>query len=132
MAIFSPADARRAVERGFDDTVGFLADLVRVPSLLGGEEPAQQLVEARLGDLGLEIQSVVPDPEQLAERPDSGIPLMSYEGRRSLIGTLGEGGGRSLVLNGHVDVVSAEPLDRWSRSAPRSPAGACTAAAHAT
>ena len=39
MAIFSPADARRAVERGFDDAVGFLADLVRVRSLLGAEEP---------------------------------------------------------------------------------------------
>jgi acetylornithine deacetylase len=114
MAIFSSADARRAVERGFDDAVGFLADLVRVPSLLGEEEPAQQLVEARLRDLGFEVESVVPDPEQLAERPDSGIPLIPYEGRRSLVGTLGEGS-RSLVLNGHVDVVSAEPVDRWTK-----------------
>ena len=114
MAIFSSADARRAVERGFDDAVGFLADLVRVPSLLGEEEPAQQLVEARLRRLGFEIESVVPDPERLAERPDSGIPLMAYEGRRSLVGTMGEGGS-SLLLNGHVDVVSAEPLDRWTK-----------------
>ena len=115
MAIFSPADARRAVEHGFDDAVGFLADLVRVRSLLGAEEPAQQLVEERLRDLGFAVESVVPDPERLAERPDSGIPLMSYEGRRSLVGTIGEGGGRSLVLNGHVDVVSAEPIDRWTK-----------------
>ena len=115
MAIFSPVDARRAVERGFDDAVGFLADLVRVPSLLGEEEPAQVLVEARLRELGFEIESVVPDPKQLAERPDSGIPLIPYEGRRSLVGTIGAEGGRSLVLNGHVDVVSAEPLDRWTK-----------------
>ena len=115
MAIFSPADARRAVERGFDDAVGFLAELVRVRSLLGAEEPAQQLVEERLRDLGFAVESVVPDPERLAERPDSGIPLMSYEGRRSLVGTIGEDSGRSLVLNGHVDVVSAEPLDRWTK-----------------
>ncbi len=114
MAIFSSADARRAVEHGFDDSVGFLADLVRVPSLLGEEEPAQQLVEARLRELGFEVESIVPDPERLAERSDSGIPLMSYEGRRSLVGTIGEGG-RSLLLNGHVDVVSAEPLDRWTK-----------------
>jgi acetylornithine deacetylase len=115
VAIFSSADSRRAVDRGFDDTVAFLADLVRVPSLLGEEEPAQQLVEARLRDLGFEVKSVVPDPERLAERPDSGIPLMSYEGRRSLVGTLGESSGGSLLLNGHVDVVSAEPLDRWTK-----------------
>jgi len=112
--IFSSADARRAVERGFDDAVGFLADLVRIPSLLGEEEPAQQLVEARLRRLGFEVESVVPDPERLSERPDSGIPLMSYEGRRSLVGTMGEGGS-SLLFNGHVDVVSAEPLDRWTK-----------------
>ena len=115
MAIFSSADARRAVERGFDDSVRFLTDLVGVPSLLGEEEPAQQLVEARLGELGFEVESVVPDPARLAERPDSGIPLEPYEGRRSLVGAIGEGGGRSLVLNGHVDVVSAEPVDRWTK-----------------
>jgi acetylornithine deacetylase len=115
VAIFSPADARRAVEGGFDETVGFLADLVRVPSLLGEEEPAQQLVEERLRGLGFDVRSVQPDPARLAERPDSGIPLMAYEGRRSIVATLGEGEGRSLLLNGHVDVVSAEPLDRWTR-----------------
>jgi acetylornithine deacetylase len=114
MAIFSPADARRAVERGFDDAVDFLAELVRVPSLLGEEEPAQRLVEARMRELGFDVESVVPDSELLSERLDSGIPLMPYEGRRSLGGTIGDGG-RSLLLNGHVDVVSAEPVDRWTK-----------------
>jgi len=70
VAIFSPADARRAVERGLDDSVRFLADLVRVPSLLGEEEPAQQRVEERLRDLGFAVESVVPDPKRLAERSD--------------------------------------------------------------
>ena len=115
MAIFSPADARRHVERGFDHTVSFLADLVRVPSLLGEEEPAQQLVESRLRELGFDVRSVEPNPALFAERPDSGLPLIPYEGRRSLVGTLGAEGGGSLLLNGHVDVVSAEPLDRWSK-----------------
>jgi acetylornithine deacetylase len=115
MAIFSSVDARRAVERGFDDTIAFLAELVRVPSLLGKEEPAQQVVETRLRELGFVTRSIVPDPGRLAERPDSGIPLISYEGRRSVVGTLGDGSGRSLVLNGHVDVVSPEPVERWSK-----------------
>jgi acetylornithine deacetylase len=114
VAIFSASGARRAVERGYDDAIGFLAELVRVPSLLGEEEPAQQLVEARLHELGFDVESVVPDPERLAERPDSGIPLVPYDGRRSLVATVG-GEGRSLLLNGHVDVVSAEPVDRWTK-----------------
>jgi acetylornithine deacetylase len=61
------------------------------------------------------VRSVVPDAEELAKRPDSGIPLLGYEGRRSLVGTLAGGDGRSLLLNGHVDVVSPEPLSHWTR-----------------
>ncbi len=61
------------------------------------------------------MRSVEPDPAALAERADSGIPLLPYEGRRSLVGTLQGGRGRSLLLNGHVDVVSAEPLRYWTQ-----------------
>jgi acetylornithine deacetylase len=106
---------RGAVERGFADTVAFLQELVGVPSLLGNEEPAQQLVEKRLRDLGFEVRSIEPSAERLASHPDSGIPLVSYEGRRCLVGTLAGGPGRSLLLNGHVDVVSEAPVERWTR-----------------
>jgi acetylornithine deacetylase len=115
MAIFSSTEARTAVERALPETISFLQELVRVPSLLGNEEPAQRLVEARLRDLGFAVQSVELDADALATHPDSGLPLLSYEGRRCLVGTLGEGSGPSLLLNGHVDVVSAEPLERWTK-----------------
>ena len=92
-----------------------LRELVRVPSTLGNEEPAQTLVETQLRELGFDVRSVVPDAARLAERPDSGLPLLPYDGRRSLVGTLAGGEGRSLLLNGHVDVVSAEPLAHWTR-----------------
>ena len=87
-----------------------------MPSLLGNEEPAQALVEARLEELGFEVRSIEPDADELALRPDSGIPLLPYDGRRCLVGTLAGGGGRSLLFNGHVDVVSEEPADRWTRA----------------
>jgi acetylornithine deacetylase len=109
------SEARRAVERGFPDAIAFLRELVRVPSLLGNEEPAQRLVEDRLSELGFAVRSLEPDAERLAQRPDSGIPLVSYEGRRCLVGTLAGGSGRSLLLNGHVDVVSEAPVERWAR-----------------
>jgi acetylornithine deacetylase len=114
MAILSSAEARSAVERVLPDTISFLQELVRVPSLLGNEEPAQALVEARLEELGFEVRSVEPDAAALAARPDSGIPLLPYHGRRCLVGTLAGGSGRSLLFNGHVDVVSEEPADRWT------------------
>jgi acetylornithine deacetylase len=115
MAIFSSSEARQAVERALPDTIAFLQELVRVTSLLGNEEPAQSLVEERLRGLGFEVVSVEPDPAELARHPGSGIPLLSYEGRRNLVATLAGGGGRSLLLNGHVDVVSEEPADRWTK-----------------
>jgi acetylornithine deacetylase len=115
MAIFSSAEARSAVERALPDTISFLQELVRVPSVLGNEEPAQALVEARLQALGFDVRSIEPDAAALAGRADSGIPLLPYEGRRCLVGTLAGGSGRSLLFNGHVDVVSEEPADRWTK-----------------
>jgi acetylornithine deacetylase len=103
-----------AVERGLPAAVSFLQALVRVPSLLGQEEPAQRLVEERLLELGFEVRSLEPDAPRLADHEDAGIPLIPYAGRRCLIGTLAGRGGRSLLLNGHVDVVSEEPADRWT------------------
>ena len=108
------AEVRQAVQRGLPATVDFLRTLVREPSTLGNEEGAQALVEERLQKLGFDVRSLQPDPDVLAQRPESGLPLLPYPGRRCLVGTLGEGR-RSLLLNGHVDVVSAEPVDRWTR-----------------
>ncbi len=115
MAGVSSADARRAVENALPETVSFLQELVRVPSLLGNEEPAQELVEQRLKELGFDVRSVEPSAGELANHPDSGIPLLPYEGRRCLVGTI-DGKGRSLLFNGHVDVVSEEPTDRWTKA----------------
>jgi acetylornithine deacetylase len=115
MAIFSSSDARRAVDAAFPQTISFLQELVRVPSLLGDEEPAQAVVEERLRELGFEVRSVVPDPSELAAHADSGLPLLDYEGRRCLVGTMEGGAGASLLFNGHVDVVSEEPADRWTK-----------------
>lgn len=38
----------------------------------------------------------------------------AYEGRPNVVAKLsGNGKGRSLILNGHVDVVSPEPVEHW-------------------
>ena len=111
----SSVSIRRAVEHAFPDTVAFLQELVRVPSLLGNEEPAQRLVEEHLRDLGFAVRSIEPSAERLAEHPESGIPLHAYDGRRCLLATLAGGHGRSLLLNGHVDVVSEAPAEQWTK-----------------
>jgi len=47
---------------------------------------------------------------------DSGyMGKLNYKGRPDVVGILkGTGGGRSLILNGHVDTVTVEPRDQWT------------------
>ena len=84
--------------------------------MLGAEEGAQRLVEERLRRLGFEVERIEPDAQAAAADPLAGRPLLSYEGRTCVAGRLrGGGGGRSLHLNGHVDVVPVEAEERWTR-----------------
>ena len=40
---------------------------------------------------------------------------LGFAGRPQLAATFpGAGGGRSLILNGHIDVVTPDPVDRWA------------------
>src|SRR5579875_2850406 len=93
---------------GFDTTARSPGDPPRQEAQL------QRHLAARLERAGAEIDLFEPDAEAM-----SGWPLvppgLDFKGRPQLIATLrGTGGGRSLLFNGHIDVVSAEPLERWS------------------
>ena len=87
----------------------FLKDLIRVPSVHGQESGVQLLVREYFEDLGRHVTEV-PMDEELREDPeytlaDTEVP---YEGRNNLVIDLGgNGGGRSLILNTHSDVVPA-------------------------
>ncbi len=105
---------RRAVERRRGELLELAAELVRRPSMLGDEEPAQALVERYLGEAGFAVGRVVPNAEAALAAPEAGYPFCSYEGRSSVVARLpGRGGGRSLHLSGHVDVVPVERPDLW-------------------
>jgi acetylornithine deacetylase len=105
---------RREVANRRDDLFDLAAQLVRIPTLLGAEEEAQCLIHERLQDAGFDVQRVEPDAEAALADPRAGYPSLSYEGRSSVVAHLrGSGGGRSLHLNGHVDVVPVEHPERW-------------------
>jgi len=88
--------------------------LVRERSLLGEEEGAQRIVEDRLRRLGFAVERV---PVELPEADDGTWgypPLDSYAGRTCVAGRIaGGGGGRSMHLSGHVDVVPVEAPETW-------------------
>jgi acetylornithine deacetylase len=98
-----------------DQLLELLRALVAQQSVLGNEEPVQRIVEARLRELGFETQRVEIDAEAALADPYAGQPLLSYDGRSSLVGRLsGRGGGRSMHLSGHIDVVPVEHPELWT------------------
>jgi len=106
---------RDAVAARADDLHELVSALVRQRSILGEEEGAQRIVEARLRGLGFAVERVQPDAREAAADLHAGLPPLSYEGRTCVAGRLpGRSGGRSLHLSGHVDVVPVESFDRWT------------------
>ncbi|MDX6438210.1 MAG: acetylornithine deacetylase, partial [Gaiellaceae bacterium] len=78
------------------------------------EGPLQAWVAERLAAIGAEVDHWEPDPAQFVGHPMM-PPWHHWAGRPLTVGTVrGSGGGRSLVINGHIDVVSAGEETRWA------------------
>ncbi|HEX5782727.1 MAG TPA: M20/M25/M40 family metallo-hydrolase [Solirubrobacteraceae bacterium] len=77
------------------------------------EAALQQRLADRLSAHGAEIDLWEPAPEDVAGHPLS-VDGIGFDGRPQLAARLrGTGGGRSLLLNGHIDVVPAAREDGW-------------------
>lgn len=93
--------------------------LVKIPSISGTsfEGDVQDIVEEELRKLdAIEIKKWEPKLSELSKYPLCPIRKdgWNYDGRPNVVGVLrGTGGGKSLILNGHADVVSAEPVGEW-------------------
>ena len=114
----------RAVLDAIDARRGELVELAA--SLIAYDTTAR--VAAGSGARGRELQEFLAADSRArgADRPvgarrgrdrrrASGAAGPRFDGRPQLAARFnGTGGGRSLLLNGHIDVVSPEPLDRWT------------------
>ena len=93
-----------------------LGRLVEAPTTLGNEEPGQALMEEALRDLlALEPIDVPLDAELLRTHPLAAPFTWDVSGKRNVVAdwpAVGSGG-RSLVLNGHVDVVGPASTRLW-------------------
>jgi len=131
-----------------DELRALVEDLLRFDTTGGNERRAQAHLRDRLDEIGFETYTWDADAEELAAL--SGFPAaeeLDVEDRPSVAGVLELGdphGGRTIVLNGHVDVVpvegdwSGDPFEpRWEadrlvgRGAAdmKSQLGACVCAA---
>jgi acetylornithine deacetylase len=102
------------IDRREDELIQAVAELVQRPSSLGAEADAQAYVADHLRASGLEVKvwDLDESVKGLPNAGDSGVP---FAGRPNVAGVQkGAGGGRSLIVQGHIDVVSPEPVDAWS------------------
>jgi len=78
------------------------------------EAALQRFLGDRLAARGATVTIEEPDAALVAGHPM--VPAgFSFTGRPQLVARFaGAGGGRTLLLNGHVDVVDAEPYEAWS------------------
>jgi acetylornithine deacetylase len=104
-----------AVDAAFDQQVAFLADLTAHPSTRGNEQSAQDFISVALTDRGYELDRWKIDVAEIQHLPGFSPVLGPYEDAVNVVGTRRSQTkrGRSLILNGHVDVVPAGPLDMW-------------------
>lgn len=102
------------IEKNRDELIHTLQELVRIPSVVGQEADAQDYVEKLYGDAGLEVARFDPDMETASRHPAFVRTDMPYDNRPNIVGTLpGDDAGPSIILNGHIDVVSPEPVNAW-------------------
>lgn len=79
----------------------------------GQEGKAQEYVACYLERLGCMVDIFEPDNERMKKYPGFNQGH-SYAGRPVVVGTYrGTGGGRSLILNGHMDTMPSGDLKRW-------------------
>lgn len=106
-----------AVEALRPDAVAMLCDLVRFPSLLGDEAPAQVHMKERFEAMGLRVHEFAIDEEKIRAHPGYSPSIVSYAGRSNVVGIHQPRGpvrGKSLILNGHIDVVPVGAGVLWS------------------
>lgn len=107
-------DVLAAVDGMGDELLDLVADTVRIPSVnpsypgevydevLGGESAVNEFLRPVMEDAGLTTDLWEED-----------------KGRANLVGVYkGSGGGKSLIFNGHVDVVPPGPLEDWDHGGP--------------
>lgn len=100
-----------------DDIWDFTSRLVAEPSTLGNEQSALVVMEDELIRLGLSPVRVPIDSERLKSHPGYApvpwqyVPTENY----NVVAPrpADRPGGRSCILNGHLDVVSPEPCEAW-------------------
>ncbi len=100
--------------------IKYLEEIVSIDSSViqmgkqGKEQGAQRIVEKKLKDLGACVDVFCPDNSEMENHPEFNHGH-SYQDRPNVVGIIkGTGGGRSLLINAHIDVVPPGDEKNWA------------------
>ena len=103
------------IDANKEGAIAFLQKMVSIPSVTGDEAAIQTFVSDHMRSIGLSVDMWETDWEELKKHPGYRPVDRGYAGRPNMVGTLkGTGGGRSLILNGHTDVIPVGKGEGWS------------------
>ncbi|WP_108662911.1 ArgE/DapE family deacylase [Acuticoccus kandeliae] len=107
-----------AVAAGFEDQVGFLQRLVAIPSQRGEEAGAQDLFARECRQRGYNTEIFPIDLDLIRHHPGFSPTTIPYDNVFNVVATHRprRETGRSLILNGHMDVVPTGPAAMWTGS----------------
>ncbi|GAE44334.1 acetylornithine deacetylase [Mesobacillus boroniphilus JCM 21738] len=95
-----------------------LQKLVQEPSTRGNESGAQAVIIEKCRELGLEMDIWEIGDSGLTVHPAFCSDRKDFTGNPNAVGIMrGTGGGRSMILNGHIDVVPAGDPKDWDKDA---------------
>jgi len=99
-----------------DALADLTAALVRFPSVMGEEASAQDFMEGLFQGMGLKVDRFAVDPERLRTLPGFSPPTGHWSRHDNVVGIHQPANptGRSLILNGHIDVVPVGAAELWT------------------
>src|SRR3954453_9483852 len=104
-----------AIDVNFDAQLATTRDFVEIPSTRGAEGPCQDMIGDLLRRRGYEVDDWHIDVNELKDLRGFGPIEHDFSKARTVVGTYRPAthAGRSLILQGHCDVVPAGPLQMW-------------------
>ena len=105
----------QTVESLTDDIIDFTCRLVKEPSTLGNEASVVDLMKNELEKLSFSPVLIPLDQSLLFDHPGFAEVPWTYENKNNVIAVRPADGnsGRSVIFNGHLDVVDPEPVSFW-------------------
>src|SRR5712675_370008 len=111
------AALEKAVDANWDKQVAWLQSLVRFPSVRGKEGPCQDWIAREFSGRGWSVDRYTLDQVAMDHLPGfSPVMDTDYSQAVQVVASVRapEQTGRSLILQGHVDVVPEGPAEMWT------------------